>query len=80
MMSTSTLLDLANRSDGFSILSEKIAEGKKRIVLSGLIGSGKSFLLAYLKEKLQVPILVLTYHPDEATKLFEDLQSFLGEN
>lgn len=73
------LLDLANRSDSFSSLSEKIAGGKKRIALSGLVGSGKSFLLAHLEEKLQVPILVLTYHPDEATKIFEDLQSFLGE-
>jgi transcription-repair coupling factor (superfamily II helicase) len=79
-MSIPTLLDLANRSNNLSLLSEKIAEGKNHIAISGLVGSGKSFLLAFLKEKLQVPILVLTYHPDEATKLFEDLQSFLGED
>jgi len=78
-MFSSTLLDLAYRSNSFSILAEKIAEGKKCLTLSGLVGSGRSFLLAYLEKRLNLPLLVLTYHAEEAIKFFEDLQSFLGE-
>jgi transcription-repair coupling factor (superfamily II helicase) len=78
-MPLSTLLDQAKRSSTFPSLAEKIEQGKKDIVISGLAGSGKSFILAYLEKRLQLPLLVLTYHPEEAIKLFEDLQSFLGE-
>ncbi len=78
-MPLSTLLDQAKRSYSFSSLAGKIKQGEKDITLSGLVGSGKSFLLAYLERRLRLPVLILTYHPEEAIKLFEDLQSFMGE-
>lgn len=78
-MPLSTLLDQAKRSFSFSSLAEKIEQGEKDLTLSGLVGSGKSFLLAYLEKRLRLPILILTHHPEEAIKFFEDLQSFLGE-
>ncbi len=78
-MFPSPLLNLAYRSHIFSSIALKIEEGKNPITLTGVTGSGSSFLLAYLEKKLNSPLLVISYHPEEAIKLFEDLQSFIGE-
>ncbi|MDH4222247.1 MAG: transcription-repair coupling factor, partial [candidate division Zixibacteria bacterium] len=79
-MYLSILLDLAKRSYSFSKIVKELEEGKRLISLTGLTGSGKSFLLAYIEKTLSLPLLVITYHPEEAVKCFEDLQAFLGEN
>jgi transcription-repair coupling factor (superfamily II helicase) len=78
-MLSSSLLNLASSSYTFSSIAQKIEEGKSPITLSGVTGSGKSLLLAYLEKRLNLPLLVITYHPEEAMKFYEDLQSFTGE-
>ncbi len=79
-MAMSEILRKAETSHSFRKISELIQSGQKKAEISGLVGSGKSLLLAYLKIKLDFPFLVVTSHPDESWKIYEDLVSFLNED
>ncbi len=57
-----------------------LTSGGTGVSLSGLVGSGKSLLLAYLKRELASPLLVISPDPEEAWKMYEDLVCFLGED
>jgi len=78
-MAIAEILKKAEASDNFLKLKKQIQSGQKKMEVSGLVGSGKSLLLAYLKKKLDSPFLVITSHPDESWKIYEDLVSFLSE-
>jgi transcription-repair coupling factor (superfamily II helicase) len=78
-MSLDSILKLAKNSLSFQRVKEKIESGGKTSLLSGLSGSGRSLLLAYLFGELDRTILILTSDPEELTKITEDLSSFLGE-
>jgi transcription-repair coupling factor (superfamily II helicase) len=73
------ILKQAESSDNFKKLGELLQSGRKKTEISGLVGSGKSLLLACLKKKFDSPFLVITSHPDESWKIYEDLVSLLGE-
>ena len=78
-MAIAEILRKTEASDNFQKLRKLIQSGQKKAEVSGLVGSGKSLLLAYLKKELDSPFLVITSHPDESWKIYEDLVSFLGE-
>jgi transcription-repair coupling factor (superfamily II helicase) len=78
-MSISDILKSAKEAQGFGKVLELISSEEKRIWVSGLVGSGKSLLLAYLKGNLSSPFLVITSSPEESWKIFDDLVSFLGD-
>ena len=78
-MAAAQILKSAGGSEGFRKIRDVLASDKKKVLVSGLAGSGKSLLLAYLKKKLTAPLLVLTSSPEESWKIYEDLVSFLGE-
>ncbi len=73
------ILKLAGTSESIRGIKDVLASDKKKVSVSGLAGSGKSLLLAYLKRELKSPLLVVTSNPEEAWKIYEDLVSFLGE-
>jgi transcription-repair coupling factor (superfamily II helicase) len=78
-MPLSGILKLADSSLSFSKIKDALTRGEKVISLSGLAGSGKALLLAYLKKNLDSPFLVITSKPEEALKIYDDLVSFLGQ-
>ncbi|MCK4404015.1 MAG: transcription-repair coupling factor [candidate division Zixibacteria bacterium] len=73
------ILKSADGSESFQKIKNFIASHKKKVLVSGLVGSGKSLLLAYLKKELTSPLLVITSNPEESWKIYEDLICFLGE-
>jgi transcription-repair coupling factor (superfamily II helicase) len=78
-MSISHILKSAQKAQSFRKVLELIGSEDKRLRVSGLVGSGKSLLLAYLKENIPSPFLVITSGPEESWKIFDDLVSFLGD-
>lgn len=79
-MSLAELLKSADSSESFRKIKDLLASEKKKVLVSGLVGSGKSLLLAYLKKQQNCPLLVITASPEESWKIYEDLISFLGED
>ncbi|MCK4223900.1 MAG: transcription-repair coupling factor [candidate division Zixibacteria bacterium] len=73
------ILESAKNSESFQKIKDLLTSDKKKVLISGLVGSGKSLLLAYLKKELNSPLLVITSSPEDSWKTYEDLISFLGE-
>lgn len=55
-------------------------QGKERVTLYGVTGSGKTFTVAHIIEKLQLPTLVISHNKTLAGQLYSELKSFFPEN
>ena len=62
------------------IISEEILKGKKSQVLLGVTGSGKTFTMANIIEKVQKPTLVLAHNKTLAGQLYEEFKAFFPHN
>ncbi len=79
-MTLSSLLKLGDFSQSFEKIKSQIQKGSRKVYISGLAGSGKSFLLAYLYKNLRLPFLFIAFSSEEATKIYDDLCTFLGKD
>lgn len=61
-------------------LSEGIKAGEKYQTLLGVTGSGKTFTVANVVEKVQKPTLVLAHNKTLAAQLFMEFKEFFPEN
>ena len=61
-------------------LSNGINEGKKFQTLLGVTGSGKTFTMANIIEKVQKPTLVLAHNKTLAGQLYSEFKEFFPEN
>ena len=61
-------------------LSDGIKEGKKFQTLLGVTGSGKTFTMANIIEKVQKPTLVLAHNKTLAGQLYSEFKEFFPEN
>ena len=61
-------------------LSKGIQEGKKFQTLLGVTGSGKTFTMANIIEKVQKPTLVLAHNKTLAGQLYSEFKEFFPEN
>src|SRR6201986_4266459 len=61
-------------------LSRGLAEGEKHQVLLGVTGSGKTFTMAKLIEKLGRPSLVLAHNKTLAAQLYHEFRNFFPGN
>lgn len=63
---------------------EKIAEGFQKGLkfqtLLGVTGSGKTFTMANVIEKIQKPTLVIAHNKTLAAQLYNELKEFFPEN
>ena len=63
---------------------EKIAEGFQKDLkfqtLLGVTGSGKTFTMANIIEKIQKPTLVIAHNKTLAAQLYNELKEFFPEN
>ena len=61
-------------------LVEGIEKGKKNQVLLGATGTGKTFTIANVIERVQKPTLVLAHNKTLAGQLYAELKEFFPEN
>ena len=61
-------------------LSKGIEEGKKYQTLLGVTGSGKTFTMANIIQKVQKPTLVLAHNKTLAGQLYSEFKEFFPEN
>lgn len=61
-------------------LSKGILTGKSAQVLLGITGSGKTFTMANVIEKVQRPTLVLAHNKTLAAQLYQEFKTFFPDN
>ena len=61
-------------------LLERIRRGEKHNVLLGVTGSGKTFTVANVIQKLGLPTLVMSHNKTLAAQLYSELKSFFPNN
>ena len=61
-------------------LSKGVLEGKKYQTLLGVTGSGKTFTMANIIEKVQKPTLVLAHNKTLAGQLYSEFKEFFPDN
>ncbi|HEX3044348.1 MAG TPA: excinuclease ABC subunit UvrB [Bacillota bacterium] len=61
-------------------LVQGIGEGLRDQVLLGVTGSGKTFTMAQVIERVQMPTLVLAHNKTLAAQLFSEFKEFFPEN
>jgi excinuclease ABC subunit B len=75
--------DLKPRGDqpqAIEKLSEGIIKGVKNLVLLGVTGSGKTFTMAHVIERVQKPTLIIAPNKTLAAQLFGELKKFFPHN
>src|SRR5437667_11461130 len=61
-------------------LAEGVAHGSPHQVLLGVTGSGKTFTLANVIERVQKPTLVIVHNKTLAAQLYREVQGLFPEN
>lgn len=61
-------------------LTKTIQKGSKHQVLVGVTGSGKTFTMANVIEKIQKPTLVISHNKTLAAQLYQEFRDFFPEN
>ena len=69
-----------DQPEAIKYLSDGIKEGKKFQTLLGVTGSGKTFTMANVIEKVQKPTLVLAHNKTLAGQLYSEFKEFFPEN
>ncbi|MBR4874295.1 MAG: excinuclease ABC subunit UvrB [Clostridia bacterium] len=69
-----------DQPEAISKLSEGIFRGDKEQTLLGVTGSGKTFTIANVIEKVQKPTLVLAHNKTLAAQLCSEFKAFFPEN
>ena len=61
-------------------LIKQINQGQERCVLMGVTGSGKTFAMANIIERLQIPTLILSHNKTLARQLWQEMSELFPEN
>ena len=61
-------------------IAKAIKEGQEAVTLLGVTGSGKTFTMANVIEKLQRPALILSHNKTLAAQLYGEFKSFFPNN
>ncbi|MDD2297840.1 MAG: excinuclease ABC subunit UvrB, partial [Sphaerochaetaceae bacterium] len=69
-----------DQQDAIELLSAGVESGFERQTLKGVTGSGKTFTMAKIIEKVQRPTLVLSHNKTLAAQLFREFKSFFPDN
>ena len=69
-----------DQPQAINYLVKGINEGKKFQTLLGVTGSGKTFTMANIIEKVQKPTLVLAHNKTLAGQLYSEFKEFFPEN
>lgn len=69
-----------DQSKAIDHLYRGILNGQKHQVLMGVTGSGKTFTMANIIEKVQRPVLVISHNKTLAAQLYQEFQRFFPSN
>ena len=61
-------------------LIKQINDGQERCVLMGVTGSGKTFAMANIIQRLQIPTLILSHNKTLARQLWQEMSELFPEN
>lgn len=61
-------------------LTERVQRGERYSTLLGATGTGKTFTMANVIERVQKPTLILSHNKTLAAQLYEELKEFFPEN
>ena len=61
-------------------IADSIKKGNKEIILKGVTGSGKTFTMANIIEKVQKPTLVIAHNKTLAYQLASEFKEFFPNN
>lgn len=68
------------QQDSIETLIRGIDNGSKQQTLLGVTGSGKTYIMANIIQKIQQPTLVLAHNKTLAAQLFSEFKDFFPEN
>jgi len=77
---TSTFAPQGDQGAAIHELTEAIAHGERYQTLLGVTGSGKTFTMANVIEKVQRPALVISHNKTLAAQLYAEFRSFFPDN
>ena len=61
-------------------LISQLENGQERCVLLGVTGSGKTFAMAKVIEKLNIPTLIMSHNKTLARQLYQEMAGYFPEN
>ncbi len=76
----SDFVPAGDQGQAITALSQGILDGSKRQVLKGVTGSGKTYTMAMVVERVQVPTLVIAHNKTIAAQLYREFTDFFPEN
>ena len=71
---------IGDQARAVEILSKGVLDGKARQTLMGVTGSGKTFTMAKIIEKVQKPTLVISHNKTLAAQLHGEFKTFFPDN
>jgi excinuclease ABC subunit B len=69
-----------DQPDAIAQLADGIRRGARHQVLLGVTGSGKTFTMANVIERVQMPTLVISHNKTLAAQLFQEFREFFPDN
>ena len=76
----STFKPTGDQPEAIEKISDSIKKGNKEIILKGVTGSGKTFTMANIIEKVQKPTLVIAHNKTLAYQLASEFKEFFPNN
>ncbi|MCK9368443.1 excinuclease ABC subunit UvrB [Candidatus Dojkabacteria bacterium] len=70
----------SDQQKSINTIVSNINEGKKKQVLLGVTGSGKTFVMANVIQKINKPTLILSHNKTLAAQLYEEFKEFFPNN
>ena len=77
---SSSMTPTGDQPEAIAGLVKKINENKKDLVLVGVTGSGKTFTMANVIQKVQRPTLIISHNKTLAAQLYQEFRDFFPEN
>jgi len=76
----STFKPTGDQPSAIAALARGVLEGERAQTLLGVTGSGKTFSIANVVERIQRPTLVLSHNKTLAAQLYQEFKSFFPDN
>ncbi len=77
---TTDFLPCGDQPAAIAKLTKGVIEKKKSQVLLGITGSGKTYTIANVIERVQLPTLIIAHNKTLAAQLYQEFKSFFPEN
>ncbi len=76
----SSFVPMGDQPSAIATLTRGVEAGKRHQVLLGATGTGKTFTMAHLIQKVQKPTLIISHNKTLAAQLYEELRAFFPNN